>query len=745
MSDRPSKVSTMNEIPQGDQFAKASTYDSRQLWDLGYRRLVPIIPPAVQLSQQSSLAKSQGLKSDPRGKSPGVRGPDGLWTGLKGWLNHKTTERDLKAWEAMEAGVGMRAGPIDPERPNENWLVFIDSDTYDADLAREVDKIVYEHFGFLPCRIGRSPKALYPIRVSSPVRYSRVMFGEVREKGLRKHAVEILAGMKQAVFSGIHPATSKPYYWPRKLVPLNALTIVAPEQLTAFMTDLAEKLPNATTAAREAARGPLDRAQIDQDALKAPIDLVEQAVAAIPNTIKDFPTYDDMTSIGYSIKGATQDDPDRGLDIFDRWVASWEGGDYEPSEVRKWWDSYKPPYQNGAKQLFREANKHSDVRFSTALTLFESLGDDETGPTPGTAETLCDEAASKPPARRQLRFIRADEAAKKALAAKARPLVQEILDCGAMSAIYGRPGAGKTFVMLTLGYCVASGQSFGGRSVTQGAVAYIAAEGGGRIFARVKALQDSLGAHDAEGLPVQFYLLPETVDLRNPDADLQPLLDALASLEKRAGRFALIVVDTLARSMGGGDENSPVDMGRMVAHLDRIRMATGAHVAVVHHSGKDAARGMRGHSSLLGAVDTELEVCEGVVTATKQRDLEDGASFCYRLRPVFGGMDDEGAPIKSAIAEIEPCEETAPHDDRRRLTTMESRILEICHEFEGSFSLRDVGDAIERAGQQFKKDSVRTILNKLHGLRRLEKESRNCWRICEQADSLSIADAETVA
>lgn len=352
------------------------TYDFRQLWDLGYRALVPIIPPAVQISEHSVLYSAVGANSDPRGKSPGVRGRDGKWTGLKDWLNHKTTERDLKAWEAMGAGVGMRAGPIDPTKPEENWLVFIDSDTLDAELAQQVDKLVHAHFGFLPCRIGRAPKALYPIRLSGPFRYARVMFGDIdSQTGRHKHAVEILAGMKQAVFGGVHPATGKPYQWVRALVPLNALTIIAPEQLTAFMADLAEKLPNATTAAKEAARGPLDRTKIDQDALKAPIDLVEQALAAIPNTMKDFPSYDDMTSIGYSIKGATQDDPDRGFDMFDRWVASWEGGGYDPGLVKKWWDSYVPPFQNGARELFKAATKFGPSRFSTALALFEDLTD----------------------------------------------------------------------------------------------------------------------------------------------------------------------------------------------------------------------------------------------------------------------------------------------------------------------------------------------------------------------------------
>lgn len=369
-------------------------------------------------------------------------------------------------------------------------------------------------------------------------------------------------------------------------------------------------------------------------------------------------------------------------------------------------------------------------------------GEDAPETQPATAGALFEGADHNSPARRKLRFIRSDKAAEKALATKATPLVQGLLDRGAMSTIYGQPGIGKSFVMLKLAYCVALGRPFGGRSVTQGAVAYVAAEGGGGIFARVKALQDSLGAHDAEGLPVQFHLLPETVNLREPGADLQPMLDALTDLEKHAGRFALIVVDTLARAMGGGDENSPVDMGRLVANLDTIRMATGAHVAVVHHCGKDAARGMRGHSSLLGAIDTELEVTEGVVTAEKQRDMESGESFRYRLHPVVIGMDANDMPVRTAFAKIEPMEDATPRDGCTRLTAMEAQILEFCSRLNTPFTLRDIGDEIETAGQVFKPESVRATLNKLRRLNVVEKVRRGAWRLHAQRDNLSSGITE---
>ena len=88
------------------------------------------------------------------------------------------------------------------------------------------------------------------------------------------------------------------------------------------------------------------------------------------------------------------------------------------------------------------------------------------------------------------------------------------------------------------------------------------------------------------------------------------MLALLASIRERHGRVALVVVDTLARAMTG-NENPPDDMGKFVAACGRIREACEGHVLIVHHSGKDLAKGARGHSSLRAATDVELEVTNG--------------------------------------------------------------------------------------------------------------------------------------
>jgi RecA-family ATPase len=109
--------------------------------------------------------------------------------------------------------------------------------------------------------------------------------------------------------------------------------------------------------------------------------------------------------------------------------------------------------------------------------------------------------------------------------------------------------------------------------------------------------------------------------------------------------------------MAGGNENSPDDMGALVSAADRVRLETGAHVAFIHHSGKDDTKGARGHSLLRAAVDTEVRVEHGeengtvIVRVTKQRDLECAGIFNFKLAKVTLGVNRRGKPITSCVVE----------------------------------------------------------------------------------------------
>ena len=146
-------------------------------------------------------------------------------------------------------------------------------------------------------------------------------------------------------------------------------------------------------------------------------------------------------------------------------------------------------------------------------------------------------------------------------------VVKGWLNSGAMSVIFGDSNVGKTFFALDLARHIAGGIEWNGRRVAGGPVLYIAAEGGHGFGNRVAAIEDR------EGLPL--WILPTSVDLCRPDADTKALIGLIKHLSDIHGPYALIVIDTLARSMGSGDENASPDMGAFVRNLDRLRAATG--------------------------------------------------------------------------------------------------------------------------------------------------------------------------
>lgn len=194
------------------------------LWDLGYRRLVPIVPPDAKISERSSLAKRVGTARDPRGKAPGVRWPDGSWSGFD-WINHNCDERDVERWARMGAGVGIKTGPQD----DGTWLVGIDADTLHKDQAAFIAAEVRASFGVLPTRIGKAPKALYVVRLASPLTYCRIEFANADSGDGER--VEILSEGKQFVAFGVHPGTGAPYRWTEPLPPFGDLPIHEPAEL----------------------------------------------------------------------------------------------------------------------------------------------------------------------------------------------------------------------------------------------------------------------------------------------------------------------------------------------------------------------------------------------------------------------------------------------------------------------------------------------------------------------------------
>jgi hypothetical protein len=230
-------------------------------------------------------------------------------------------------------------------------------------------------------------------------------------------------------------------------------------------------------------------------------------------------------------------------------------------------------------------------------------------------------------------------------------IIKGTLDWGAMSVVYGPSNSGKTFFALDVAFHVAINSEWRGKRVHGGSVLYLAAEGGNGIANRMAALRSTSGVVD-----VPLALRRAGLDLLNPRADTNHVLALAAEVAER-GDLALIVVDTLSRVIAGGDENAASDMTAFIKNVDLIRQRTGAHLMIIHHTGKDAAKGARGHSSLRAATDTEIEIMvddfgNHVAKVNKQRDYQGGDEFVFDLKSVFLGQDQDGDDVTSCVVEI---------------------------------------------------------------------------------------------
>lgn len=234
------------------------------------------------------------------------------------------------------------------------------------------------------------------------------------------------------------------------------------------------------------------------------------------------------------------------------------------------------------------------------------------------------------------------DAANEAQNTEEDPLIYDLLDRGAMSVVYGPSNVGKSFVALDAAYSIATNQKWLDRDTHKGSVLYIAAEGGRRFKRRLQAILK----HRPHKGTIPFELIDRPIDLRTDDAHMKALIEICKDIKN----VELIVIDTLSRALSGGDENSSVDMGKLVTTLDTIRQRTAAHLMVIHHSGKDQARGARGHSLLRAATDTELELTETKeLWVRKQRDLDmPKTAFRFRLDSMVLKQDGQGRDVKSA-------------------------------------------------------------------------------------------------
>lgn len=243
-------------------------------------------------------------------------------------------------------------------------------------------------------------------------------------------------------------------------------------------------------------------------------------------------------------------------------------------------------------------------------------------------------------------------------------LIESIIPKKAFVALYAPPASYKSFISLDLAEAIATGRDWMGYKIPKkGAVLYICGEGHGGMGARVKACKIQNKSPDGANL----YIIRAQLNLRSSPEDFAELVNAINALIAEIDEpLEIIILDTLMRMSGGGfNENSSEDMGAFITQAGKLQELYECALMVIHHSGKDVTKGLRGHSSLLGAVDTELEIQRqdsvinsgdsavignAILTVSKQKDGADSIQIGIEVVSVEIGMSDLGFESITSLA-----------------------------------------------------------------------------------------------
>lgn len=260
-------------------------------------------------------------------------------------------------------------------------------------------------------------------------------------------------------------------------------------------------------------------------------------------------------------------------------------------------------------------------------------------------------------------------------------LVKGVLPRNALTMEYGGSGDGKTFVTLDMCMAICRGVDWNDRKVNKGRVIYVCAEGAGGFVSRVKAYCKEYEI-DIETLKNTFGIITDVPNFRAP-ADVKLIIERA----KAWGDVDLIVIDTLAQTITGADENSGKDMSVALKCAETLQKTLNTTVKLIHHAGKDEDRGARGWSGMKGPLDAQFWVYREGEQRTfwlaKQKDARDGYGWSFTLANVALGMDEDGDLIESCVVRWVGESSGKQKVSGRKLGANEALIMDVFNELGG--------------------------------------------------------------
>jgi hypothetical protein len=256
-------------------------------------------------------------------------------------------------------------------------------------------------------------------------------------------------------------------------------------------------------------------------------------------------------------------------------------------------------------------------------------------------------------------------------------IIKPFLDAESMAITFGEPGSMKSFFAIDIGLCIASGLDWHGFPVgKQGPVFYIAGEGHKGLIRRYKAWGIEHGV-DISSIP--FFTSTEAAQILDAVSAKQ-VADSVKNLAENHGDPILVILDTLNRNFGPGNENETSDMTRFIALIDcLIRIPYGCSVIIIHHSGHNDKGRARGNSALLAAADFGYRLekkksgfVELTNTKVKDHDIPPNITFKPKSVELKGWIDDEDGKVMTSC--VLQRIDTPPEENRNKPLSRANKI-----------------------------------------------------------------------
>lgn len=225
-------------------------------------------------------------------------------------------------------------------------------------------------------------------------------------------------------------------------------------------------------------------------------------------------------------------------------------------------------------------------------------------------------------------------------------LIEGHMEQESIGMLFGAPASAKSFITMDIAFCVAAGIDWNQNKTEQGKVVYLAGEGFSGIQKRFRALEMKYQTSTND-----VYFSDEPVALMDQES-INAVYRAIGDICPNPG---LIIIDTLHRNFGSGDENSSRDFTQFLTNITTLMKAANSAVLFVHHSGHSSQDRARGSSAIKAALDVEYKIAKKgslvSMKCTKAKEFTEPPPSTFELVPMAipGLLDVNGNPIEAAV------------------------------------------------------------------------------------------------